>query len=84
MRGFVTSQDMFHLYPKLADNKQKRAEEEESEDLEVKEPEPKKYKQQVKFQEKPQVDLTKEELLFRSDSPGPEGLYNHHEDLWVQ
>ena len=74
---------MFYLYPKDLD-KREREQEEESEDLEAKEPEPKKYKQQVKFQEKPQVDLTKEQIGFRSDSPGPEGLYDPHKDLWVQ
>ena len=76
---------MFHLYPKLADKKQKRSEEEESEDLvENKEVVTKRLNAKLKVQEKTNVNLTKEALLFRNESPGEEGLYNPHKDLWVQ
>ena len=79
---------MFPLYPNLADNKRKRSEEEESEDLvENEEVVTKKLKPKLQVQAKPDVDLTKEALCFRNDSPGEpgeEGLYDPHEDLWVQ
>ena len=38
-------------------------------------------------QAKPDVNLTKEAIGFRSDCPGlrgEEGLYDPHKDLWVQ
>ena len=38
----------------------------------------------MKVQAKPDVNLTKEALCFRNNSPGEEGIYNPHEDLWVQ
>ena len=41
----------------------------------------------MKIQGKPDVDLTKEAISFRNDSPGEpgeEGLYDPHKDLWVQ
>ena len=81
---------MFHLYPKLpnlADNKRKRSEEEESEDLLVVENEEvvtKRTQPELNPQAKPDVHLTKEAVGFRSNSPGEEGLYDPHEDLWVQ
>ena len=80
---------MFPLYPNLADNKRKRSEEEESEDLvENEEVVTKKLKpNKLQVQAKPDVNLTKEALCFRNDSPGEpgeEGLYDPHEDLWVQ
>ena len=38
----------------------------------------------VRFEEEPSIQLTEEELLFKRNSPGPEGLYNPDKDLWVQ
>ena len=74
------------MYPKLADNKQKHSDDKESEDL-VEEVITKRVKPKLNVQAKPDVDLTKEALGFRNNSPGEEGdkgLYNPHEDLWVQ
>ena len=74
---------MFSLYPKLAENKRKHSDDEESEDL-VEEVVTKRVKPKLNVQAKPDVDLTKRALGFRNDSPGEEGLYNPHKDLWVQ
>ena len=38
----------------------------------------------VRFEEQPNIQLTEEELLFKRNYPGPEGLYNPDKDFWVQ
>ena len=74
--------DMSNSSPKLAE-KRNLSDDEES----VVEVVTKKYKPKLNLRAKPDVDLTKEAIGFRSDSPGlqgDEGLYDPHEDLWVQ
>ena len=69
--------------PKLAENNRNLSDDEES----VQEVVIKRVKPKLNLQAKPDVDLTKEAIGFRSDSPGlqgEEGLYDPHEDLWVQ
>ena len=74
---------MSNLPPKLAENKPNLSDDKE---LAV-EVVTKRVKPKLNLQAKADVNLTKEAIGFRSDSPGlqgEEGLYNFHEDLWVQ
>ena len=66
---------MFNLFKTI---KKREREEEEPDNFN------KTQAKKVRFEEEPSVQLTEEELLFKRNSPGPEGLYDPDEDLWVQ
>ena len=64
--------------PNRTSNKRDLEDEEPQEDFSENQP------KKVRFNEEVSYGPTEEGLLFKRNSPGPEGLYDPDEDLWIQ